>query len=215
MDTVPTWRLAGDWFDVCKCDLPCPCEFAQPPTGNACEGVLVWHIREGQFGDVPLAGLSVLALGSFEGNIWVGGATNSYMGMYIDERADERQREALQTIFGGQAGGWPAGFAELVDEFRGFEFAPIACEIADDLASWRAEIPGKVVARAEALAGPTTPPGQRVQLVNPPGSEVGPGGVATWGRAIEDRADGFGFTWDWAGKSSKHIPFDWSGPGQS
>jgi hypothetical protein len=43
-----------------------------------------------------------------------------------------------------------------------------------------AEIPGKVKARAEALTGPMTPPGKRVQTINPPGSEVGPGGVATW-----------------------------------
>jgi hypothetical protein len=36
----------------------------------------------------------------------------------------------------------------------------------------RAEIPGKVEASAEALTGPTTPAGQRVQTLNPPGSEV-------------------------------------------
>ena len=68
------------------------------------------------------------------------------------------------------------------------------------------------MARAEALTGPTTPEGQRVQLLNPPGSEVGPGQVATWGRATADRVDGFGFDWEWDGKSSKHIPFDWTGP---
>jgi hypothetical protein len=27
-----------------------------------------------------------------------------------------------------------------------------------------------------------------------------------------DRADGFGFSWERSGKSSKHFPFDWSGP---
>ena len=51
-----------------------------------------------------------------------------------------------------------------------------------------------------------------MQLLNPPGSEVGPGQVATWGRATADRAEAFGFKWEWDGKSSKHIPFDWSGP---
>lgn len=211
MSTVPQWHVTGDWFDVCKCNIPCPCEFAQAPTDNACEGVLAWHIREGQYGDVPLAGLNLLALGAFQGNLWAG--AKAAMGIFIDERANERQRGALQMIFGGQAGGWPAGFAALIDEHRGVEFAPIEFEIADDLAFWRAEIPGKVVARAEALTGPTTPAGQRVQLVNPPGSEVGPGGVATWGKAIENRADSFGFKWEWNGKSSKHIPFNWSGPG--
>jgi hypothetical protein len=125
------------------------------------------------------------------------------------------QRQALQMIFGGQAGGWPAQFATLVGEMRGVEFAPITFELADDLAFWRAEVPGRVQARAEALTGPTTPPGQRVQLLNPPGSEVGPGQTATWGRATADRVEAFGFTWEWDGKSSKHIPFDWSGPDPS
>jgi hypothetical protein len=51
-----------------------------------------------------------------------------------------------------------------------------------------------------------------VQVHNPPGAEVGPGQIATWGRATVDSVDTFGFTWDWAGRSSKHFPFDWSGP---
>jgi hypothetical protein len=212
MDTIPQWRLVGDWFDLCSCDIPCPCEFAQPPTNNQCNGVLAWHVREGQYGDVPLAGLTLVAVGSFEGNIWTGESRNMSMGFYIDERADDRQRDALQVIFGGEAGGWPAGFAALIQEVRGIEFAPIQFELDGDLASWRVEVPGKVDARAEALTGPTTPPGKRVQTINPPGSEVGPGGPATWAQAITHRVDGFGFTWQWDGKSSKHIPFDWSGP---
>ena len=209
---VPEWRAEGDWFDVCRCDIPCPCEFAQAPTDNYCEGVLAWHVREGHYGDVRLDGLSLIAVAAFEGNIWAGG-TKEDMGLFIDERADERQREALQMIFGGQAGGFPAEFAELIGEMRGIEFVPIEFEVADDLAYWRAAIPGRVMASAEALTGPTTPEGQRVQLLHPPGSEVGPSGtVATWGRATADRAEAFGFKWEWDGKSSKHLPFDWSGP---
>ncbi|HZD01934.1 MAG TPA: DUF1326 domain-containing protein [Actinomycetes bacterium] len=212
MAEIPQWRLVGDWFDVCSCDMPCPCEFAQPPTNNHCEGVLAYHIREGRYGEVPLDGLNVLALVAWDGNLWAREATLA-MGIFIDERADERQRKALQAIFGGQAGGWPATLAELIGEVRGIEFARIEVEVAGDLASWHAEVPGKVVARAEALGGPTTPPGQRVQLLNPPGSEVGPGQVATWGRASTQQVDAFGFSSSLTGKSSKHIPFDWSGSG--
>jgi hypothetical protein len=210
MANVPQWRLEGDWFDVCKCDIPCPCEFARAPTYGDCDGILVWHVRKGSYGGVALDGLNVVALGYFKGNVWEGAKIS--MGMFIDERADARQREALQTIFGGQAGGWPAGFAQNIGEVRGIESAPIEVEIAGDLATWRAAIPGRVEAKAEALTGPTTPPGKRVQTVNPPGSEVGPGGVATWGTATVDRANGFGFHWNRSGQSSKHIPFDWRGP---
>ncbi len=32
----------------------------------------------------------------------------------------------------------------------------------------------------------------------------------TYGIADTNEADAFGFKWDWAGRSSKHIPFEWS-----
>jgi hypothetical protein len=211
MNTVPQWRLAGDWFDICSCDIPCPCEFAQAPTNNACQGVLAWHVREGHFGDVKLDGFTLVALAAFEGNIWTGEG-KARMGLYVDESADERQREALLAIFGGHVGGWPADFAPFIGEMRGVEFVPISFELAGDLAYWRVEVPGRVSGRAEALAGPTTPPGKRVQTINPPGSEVGPGGVATWGRSDDVRTEGFGLDWTAKGRSSKHIPFDWAGP---
>jgi hypothetical protein len=172
--------------------------------------VLAWHIREGLYGEVRLDGLSIVAVAYFEGNLW-DEETKATMGLFFDEQADEPQREALQMIFGGQVGGFPAIFGQSIGEVRGVEFVPIEFEVADDLAYWRATIPDKVEAAAEALTGPTTPAGQRVQLLNAPGNEVG-SGVATWGRATADRAEAFGWNFEWDGKSSKHIPFDWSGP---
>jgi hypothetical protein len=204
------WRLAGDWFDVCRCRVPCGCTFAQAPDEDQCDGILAWHIREGNYGDVKLDDLSIVAVASFVGNIWAGEAKNAAIGFFIDERADEDQREALQTIWGGEAGGWPAGFAQLIEDVRGIEYAPIEFEIDDDLASWRVEVPGKAKGGAEALTGPTSPPGTRVQVHNPPGAEVGPGQVATYATASEDEVEAFGFKWSWPGRSSKHFPFEWS-----
>lgn len=212
MAEVPRWRLAGDWFDVCRCRVPCACTFAQAPDEGQCDGILAWHVREGSYGDVALDGLSVVAVGSFEGNIWAGESPGAAMGFFIDERADERQREALQEIFFGRAGGWPAGFAALISDNRGVEFAQIDFEVADDLSQWRVEVPGKARGSAEALTGPTTPEGARVQVLNAPGAEVGPGQVATWATATGDEVEAFGFRWSWPGRSSKHFPFDWSGP---
>lgn len=68
MAEVPEWHVKGDWFDVCNCNIPCPCTFAQAPSYGACEGVLAWHISEGRYGDVQLAGLSLIMLETFEGN---------------------------------------------------------------------------------------------------------------------------------------------------
>ena len=99
----------------------------------------VWYVlqvaplRHGHFGEVQLDDLNLLALAAFEGNVWAGDAAVA-MGLFIDESADGQQRDALQRIFAGEAGGWPAQFAALVGEFRGIEFVPITFEVADDLA---------------------------------------------------------------------------------
>lgn len=207
IDKIPKWKVIGDWFDVCKCSMPCPCEFAQTPTYGDCEGILAYNIKKGNYGETSLDDLNVILVTSFEGNIWAGdGKTKVDLALFFDEKADEKQREALNMIFSGKAGGFMAEFAKLVGEVRGIEYAPVKFELADDLSYWSAEIPGKVFAKAEALTGPTTPPGKRVQTINPPGNEVGPGGgVATWGISLADEADTRGFKWKRKSRSSKHI----------
>jgi hypothetical protein len=179
-------------------------EFAQTPTYGDSEGVLAYHIKKGNYGDTSLDGLNVIGLGYFEGNIWAG-ATKVSVAMFFDERANQQQRDALQMIFAGKAGGFMAEFAKLIGDVLGIDYAPIRFEVADDLSYWSAEIPGKVLAKAEALTGPMTPQGKRVQTLNPPGSEVGPGVVATWGSAVADKVDALGFKWERNGRSSKQA----------
>ena len=210
---IPKWSLSGDWFDVCKCNIPCPCIFAQTPSYGDCDGVLVYHIKKGQYGEISLDELNVLALSYFKGNIWSGN-TKADIAVFFDERANKKQRNALNMIFTGKAGGFMAEFAKLIGEVRGIEFAPINFEVADDLAYWSAEIPGKVMAKGEALTGPMTPRGKRVQTINAPGSEVGPGTVTTWGTAVIDEVNvpDVRYQWKRSGRSSKHITFNWSGP---
>ena len=123
-----------------------------------------YNVKIGNYGETSLDGLNVLAVGSFKGNIWAGdGTTKVDLALFFDERANEQQREALNMIFSGKAGGFMAEFAKLIGEVRGIEYAPIKFQLANDLSYWSAEIPGKVLAKAEALTGPTTPPGKRVQ----------------------------------------------------
>ena len=174
---------------------------------------MAYHINSGHYGSTKIDGLNVLGIGGFKGNIWAGNVSASG-GFFFDERADEKQREALQMIFSGRAGGFMAEFAKLFGDVRGMVFAPINFEIAPDLSYWKAEIPGKVVASAEALTGPMTPPGKRVQTINAPGSETGPGTVATWAVSTHDEVNvpEMRFEWNRKGRSSKHIPFNWSGP---
>ena len=97
------WRIKGDWWDLCNCAIGCPCVFGSDPTHGFCEGVLTWLIREGHYGDVRLDGdLAVVLIIHFEGNVL---EKNREFGFLIDDRADARQRQALEAIFTGKAGG--------------------------------------------------------------------------------------------------------------
>jgi hypothetical protein len=217
MSQIQKWSVKGRWFDVCRCAVPCPCSWAQPPDDDFCDGSLLWHIDEGHYGGTRLDGLNMAMVIAFKGNFWgkdeKEGPRDMKNALFVDARADDDQRGALQSIFGGQAGGWPQMMSKALAkaEMKGFEVATIDLDIAPDLSSWRAEVPGKLRAAASALFGPTSN-GKVPEIRNLPGAETGPGGVATWGKVTADTVDAFGFQWDRAGKSSKLIAFEWSGP---
>jgi hypothetical protein len=206
------WRIVGDFVDFCKCRAPCPCSWGQPPTEGDCQGIIGFHVREGNYGDVKLDGLNVVAISEFEGNIWDDDVRTKGDVLFLDERADDDQRGAIQMIFGGQAGSWPQWLGENVfGPTVGMEFGPIELEIADDASSWTLKIAGKVEGAAEVITGPTTRPGEHVRVTNIPGAEAGPtAGETTYGIASKNEVDAFDIKWDWAGRSAKHMPFVWS-----
>ncbi len=83
----------------------------QAPTFEDCAGVLAYHIKKGNYGDVSLGSMNVLALISFKGNLWSGdGSTKVSLALFFDEKANEQPREALNMIFSGKAGGFMAEF---------------------------------------------------------------------------------------------------------
>jgi hypothetical protein len=187
MADIPAWWMKGDWFDVCSCNVPCPCGFAQAPTNNRCEGVMAYHVREGAYGDVVLDGLNVIAVVTFEGNAWAKENPVS-IGIFMDERANAAQREALQRVFSGQAGGWMGIFAELVGEVRGLEFVPIEIEIAPDLAQWRNPRQGEGPCRGalrthdSARGAGAAPQRSWIRGWTRPGHDLGEGGRERSGR---------------------------------
>jgi hypothetical protein len=99
---IPAWHLRGTVIIACNCDYGCPCNFNGLPSTGKCEGSWSWHVEDGQFGDVPLSGLTVSEAVNWPGAIHHGGGEGI---IAIDEAADERQREALRTLLSGRAGG--------------------------------------------------------------------------------------------------------------
>jgi len=211
-DAIPAWQVAGEWFDVCSCYVPCPCTFAQPPTNNACEVLFAYRINEGHFGETPMKGLKVVILASLVGNVWAGAKLDA--GVIFDASADDRQRRGLELIFTGKAGGWMGQFTQTIRTVTGVAYADISVEIDRSLERWHVAVPDLVDAGGIAPTGPTADPTKRVQTFNAPGSEVGPTDApVTWGKSVTGRRRAFGFDQDLpAGRNSKHMPFAWSGP---
>jgi hypothetical protein len=101
----PKWKVHAYFLDACNCDWGCPCQFNAKPTHGNCEGVAGYHIVTGNYGtNVKLDGLNMALIASWPGPIHEGRGTSS---LYIDNRADEKQFEALSNIITGGAGGGP------------------------------------------------------------------------------------------------------------
>ena len=103
-DSNINWAMQADYLSACSCDYGCPCEFPAPPTRGYCEGLGVYRISSGNYGDVSLDGLGLAwALHSpkaiYEGNVT--------LALFIDAQATTEQREGLVQIVTGKAGGIP------------------------------------------------------------------------------------------------------------
>ena len=99
--------MAGSYFEACNCEAICPCRSQGGRAGGratfgVCDFALSWRIREGRAASVDLSGLAVVLAGSFDDDEphspW-------RVALYLDERADNDQQNALTEIFLGRAGG--------------------------------------------------------------------------------------------------------------
>jgi hypothetical protein len=146
---APSWRLTGTGMEACRCAVTCPCNFGSDPTEIPCGVVIGWHFTDGQYGDTPLGDLNLIAYAQMPGNIWEGGWT---MGVYLDERADPDQAEALGAIFSGQAGGWPVVLSALIAKPLPPKQVPIEMTFEDD--NVQVVVPGLLEVATERVPNP-------------------------------------------------------------
>ncbi len=205
--TRTRWQIVGDYFENCNCEVVCPCVFStkpflqEKPTRGFCEVALVFHVDHGHYGDVSLDGLNAIVMARSPGTM---GDGNWSVAVYLDERADARQREALQTIFTGAAGGPLGGLAPLISTVLGIKTVPITYHKEGKRRA--VEIPG--VMQMAVRATPGLDPEKEVWATNahpfvPEGVAMAVGDVgSTW-------AD-YGMRWDNSGKNGHYAPINWS-----
>lgn len=190
------WRIKGPELSTCNCDWGCPCQFNALPTRGDCRAVVALRVDEGHFGDVKLDGLKAVGIFAWPGAIHEGHGEGLAV---IDERADERQREALLKILGGQETEPFATIfnvvAAMTETFHEPLFKPIEFEVDQESRTGHFSVDGVVAAKAEPIKNPVSGAEHRAKIVLPHGFEYleaeYASGTATTTGAIEN---------DWSGR---------------
>jgi hypothetical protein len=132
MAVATRWHIRGSYFESCNCDAICPCRRIDGVPGGRsthgiCTGVLSWLIEEGSSGGTDLAGAAVALAIRYDDDepgspwTWI---------LYLDERASEEQRAALEAIYTGRLGGdAETHFPWAWKESRLVAVRPVAIEV--------------------------------------------------------------------------------------
>lgn len=200
------WRVEGQYMETCNCTYLCPCissNLTAQPTEGDCKVAIAMRIDKGEKDGVKLDGLSFIVLmhspkAMGEGNITVG--------LIVDDRATDKQVEAISAIATGAAGGPMAALGPLVGRVAGVEKRPISFDVDGLKRSVKA---GELIDQAcEGVPGPALA-GEPIHLENtchPVNPRI------ALAKATRSSMHAFGIDWDDAsGMRNGHFaPFAWA-----
>jgi hypothetical protein len=150
---IPKWSIKADYVETCNCDFGCPCNFSGFPTYGFCRALVLYHLTEGQYGSVNLAGLDVVFVGSWPKAIHEGNGTTQ---LFVSNKASQEQRNAIVTIFSGQAKG-DGPFAIFAPTFKyvlDTQFVEIKVKIDGKKSTF--SVPGVLDVQVENFKNPVT-----------------------------------------------------------
>ena len=185
------WEFKGRELVNCTCEYGCPCQFNALPDKGHCYAVAGIQIDEGYHGDTRLDGLKIGAVFKWPGAIHEG---NGEALAFVDERADDAQREALLRIMTGQDtepfATMFAVYASTVTTMHPPVFTRIDFEVDVDGRRGRLSVPGYVEMTGEPIRNKSTGKESRAQICIPDGfeyevAEIGSGTSRTTGGPME------------------------------
>ena len=201
------WSISGEYFENCSCTVACPCIFSEKapltsePTEGVCDVAFAFHIDSGSFGDLSLDGLNVGLAAHIPGVMIEG---NWKVALYVDERADDAQSQALQAIFSGAAGGTMGAFVPLIGEVLGVQAVPINYTVDGKRRS--VEIPDIMSVAVRPILSAMGD----VEMIAVNAHPFAPDGVVmAVGEPGSHWAD-YGIQWDNSGRNGHYAPIRWS-----
>lgn len=165
--------------------------------------LLAWHIEKGKYGDTKLDGLNVALAAYAPGHML---KVKWDIALYLDEKANPEQREALTTIYAGKAGGEPAALGPLVGKVLGVKSVPIQFTVAGKERSLRIA----KIAEMEITALPGAS-GKDITLENTPFGAV-PNQTIVVAKSKKLSFHDFGMDWNVSEKNGFYMPFSFKGP---
>ena len=132
LEDVTAWRVRGSYFEGCNCEAICPCRSVHgqpggPSTYGICYGAVSWHVHDGHAGLVDLSDRMVVLSIRYRDDVQP--STPWEVVLYVDDRADDTQRDALADIFLGRAGGTVADlYGPAIGEVHAIRSARITLE---------------------------------------------------------------------------------------
>lgn len=163
---IPKWHLKADYVETCNCDYGCPCNFSGFPTYGFCRALVLYHITEGSYGGTDLSGVDVIFAASWPKAIHEGNGTAQ---LFIGKNASQNKRDAILSIFSGQAKG-DGPFAIFAPTFKYIldpQFVDIRVKIDGRKSSF--SVPGVIDVEVEDFKNPVTGEVQDTKMNLPQG----------------------------------------------
>jgi hypothetical protein len=192
------WQVRGTYFEACNCAVACPCNFLGAPTEGECKVIVAWHVDEGRYGAVDLAGMNVALFAFAPGHMM---EEKWKVALYTDDRASQEQTQALATIFSGQGGGHLAALGPFIGEVLGVKSVPIEYRAEGKKRSVR--IGNVAEAEIEAIPGQ----GDRLVEVHNVPFTVVPDVPMVLSKSSRCRYDDFGHSMDISERNGYYSPF--------
>lgn len=164
--SIPKWHMKADYVETCNCDYGCPCNFDGFPTYGFCRALVLFSIREGNYGDTKIDGIDVIEAESWPKAIHEGNGT---LQLYISKHATEPQRNAVINIFLGKAKG-EGQFALFAPTYK-YILEPQYVDINKTINGKKSSfsVPGIIDVQLESFKNPITGDEQETKLQLPKG----------------------------------------------
>jgi len=198
------WNMTASMIEFCSCKAMCPC-FLGPvtqPDQGWCASAIAYDIEKGNIDGIDVGGCRTVFAAEWPGNFFAG---KGKARLYLDAKASDGQRHALEAVFSGKKGGLFEGLmGAVIATWLPARTVPIEIRGGEKLSISVGEFGSAIIEPFKDQAGKRA-------------SVQGTAAQAAFQSASMDLASSRGTRWSdpelrkWEGDSATIHKVDWSG----